>query len=109
MTGATMPNPTATLNATAASTATSFGRSPNTLTRSRCIGVTLPPPADPQPGSYPRRLPVPPAACPQIVAHHVVAKLVIGRREDASAVSLGQLVDEIDEALVVGEHEHVER
>ena len=59
----------------------------------------------PQPGSYR----VAPAPSPQIVAHHVVAELVIGRREDASAVALGQLVDEVDEALVLGEHEDVER
>src|SRR5665213_3187572 len=51
----------------------------------------------------------PAAARSQIVAHHVVAELVVGRREDPSAVAFGELVHEIDEPLVVGEHEDVER
>src|SRR5450432_3351608 len=94
MTGATMPNPTATLNATAVSTATSFGRSPKTFVRNRCIRVTLP---------------VAPPASTQVVADDVVAELVIGRREHPSAVALGELLDEVDQTLVRGEHEDVQR
>src|SRR5450755_2707196 len=94
MTGATMPNPTATLNATAASTATSFGRSPNTFARHRCIRVTLP---------------VAAPARAQVVADDVVAELVIGRREHPAAVAFGKLLDEVDQTLVLSQHEDVER